>query len=469
MVYGLGGVASRLVNLLMLPLFTRFLTPVDYGVLAMLAIMTNLLVGAVSLGTGNSMGICFNEVRNPIQRTTVVWSTCAVVVSSAALWTAMGLLAAGPVSALLFGSAEYAIAVALAFGQLAVSAAVVPLLGRWRMEERARPYVFATVGLTVATVAANAVTVAGLGLGLLGMLWSTFLVQAAYCAILYGVFWRADPPKIAWAWARRVVRLGWPSIFGVGAFFVLDFGGRVILEHHAGLQTLGVYSIGLMFGLAITILAEGAFGAAWPGFFLSFLGRPLEARRVFGRVLYYYLVFFLTLAAAFFLFAGPLVTLLTAPAFHPAAGVVGLIALCGLLKGVYLIFLPGLYFERKLYLQTALEWGGALVGLAASLLLVPLFGIFGAAGGALLGYVFLCLATIVVSRRFLAIEVDVTRLVLLVASFAGVAMVASLPLADGALANWLVRSVLLAAYAGFVWRVFVGGTLADVRRELLAA
>ena len=136
LIYGLGGILSRMVSLLLLPLLTRYLTPADYGVIAMLAVMSNLLLGAVTLGTGNSLGICFQEAAQTGERSVVVWSTCVVIAVSAAVWAAAGLLSSASMSQILFGSTAYQVPVCLAFGQLAVSSAVLPLLGRWRLEER---------------------------------------------------------------------------------------------------------------------------------------------------------------------------------------------------------------------------------------------------------------------------------------------------------------------------------------------
>lgn len=469
LVYGLGGVASRTVSLLLLPLFTRFLTAADYGVLALLGIMTTLLAGAVHLGTGSSVGICFHEAADPEERSRVVWSMALVVCTSAIVWVLFGTFASSRISTLLFRSPAYSVPVTLAFGQMAASAMVVPLLGWWRLEERARPFAIATVSLTATTGLCNAIAVAVLHLGLLGMMWSTLLVQVTYCVVLYLIFAYRRAPRLALYWAKRLVRLGWPSIFGVGAFFALDFGDRIILERLAGLKSVGLYSVGVSFGLGMSILAEGAFGAAWPGFFSSFLNRQEEARYVFGKVLHYYLVVFLTLGAAFFLFAQPLVHLMTAPPFHEAAKVVGLIAMCNVLKGVYLIFLPGFYFNRKLYVQTTLEWGGALVGLGACLLLIPRFGILGAALGPLSGYVFLSIATILTARRYLMPSVDGTRTALLALSFLAVVALSYVDLSGSTATLWLVRAAVWITYVALVWLLFVDHSFRELKQELSVA
>lgn len=468
LVYGFGGMASRMISFLLLPLFTSYLAPVDYGVIAMLSIMVNLLLGPVTLGTGNSMGICFHEAKTSDERSTVVWSTSITIAISASIWVSIGIMFSAPISNLLLGSPEHATAVSLAFGQLAASALVVPLLGRWRLEERAKTFIVATLLFTIVAASANVYAVVVLRRGLLGMLWSTFIVQCMYCVILYFVAWLSYRPSLSRETMRRVVAIGWPSIFGVGAFFLLDFGGRLALSRLENLDALGVYSVGLTLGMGMAIFAEGAFGAAWPAFFLSYQNKTEEASQVFGRVLQIYLVLFLTLAVAFFLLAKPLVTLMAAEPFHGASQVVGLIALCSVVKGAYLIFLPGLYYHRKLHIQTSLEWLGALVGLGACLSLVPIAGMFGAALGTLCGYLVLAVATAIVTRKYLRVDVSMGFLGSLLAMFVSMAALSYVDFGTGVVWDWIVRGALFLVFAAVVSLLFAPGILRTVRHSFVS-
>jgi len=458
-IYGIGGVASRVVSLLLLPVLTRYLAPSDYGVVAMLAMMNSLLLAAVTLGTGNSMGICFHESTRAEHRNEVVWSTAAVVASNSLVWGAIGALASVPISELLFDTDAHGAAVLIALGQLVLSATIQPLLGRWRLEERPRAFIMATLGLALATAVANVYVVVRLQLGLLGLLTSTLAVQCVHAIVLYAFCAVRFPPRLSRTIMLRLIRLGWPSIFGVGAFFLLDFVGRWLVGRHVGLDSLGVYSIGVALGLGMAIFTEGAFGSAWPAFFLSFHDRREEASNVFGKVLQHYLVWFLTLAAAFFLLARPVVQLLTAEPFHAAAHIVGIVALCSVLKGAYLIFLPGLYFHRKLHIQAALEWLGALTGLAACAIFVPQLGMLGAAIGTLVGYLALCVATALVAGKYLRIDVQRRKVSSVVAVFTAVAAVSFIDFAVPLWVDWIVRVGATLAVAAFVALTF-GRTIA---------
>ena len=56
LIYGIGSVVIKFVNLVTLPLFTIYLTPSDYGVLAMLAMLSMVIEPIGSLGLSAAMG-----------------------------------------------------------------------------------------------------------------------------------------------------------------------------------------------------------------------------------------------------------------------------------------------------------------------------------------------------------------------------------------------------------------------------
>ena len=409
LIYGVGGVVSRFVSILLLPFFTAYLTPADYGVVALLAIVSVFLAGFASLGTGASMGICYFEAKTQEGRASVVLSTIAGVALSSTLLLVTAVLMRESVSRLLFDVADYGQHLVLVFVQMTATTVTAPVLAQLRMEDRAKAYIYYSIGLAVSIAGANVVAVIVLGGGLLGLLYSGAMVNVVFASALIGAYCVQKRPAFTPQLFRRVIRLGLPSAFGVGAFFFIDYSGRALVEQFAGLNELGVFSLGLSFGMVMTLLADSAFGVAWPAFFISFIDRREEAAKTFGKVLLLFTGFYLFLCLAFFLFAAPVIKLLTTPAFHAASTVVGGVALCSVLKGAYLIFLPGFYFEKKLHWQTLLEWTAAIVCIVAGLLLIPHWGKEGAVIAAVMAYLALCLGAYFAGRRFLQVEYPFAR------------------------------------------------------------
>ena len=139
---------------------------------------------------------------------------------------------------------------------------------------------------------------------------------------------------------------------------------------------------------------------------MSYLNKQDEARIVFARVLTYYLIGFGGLIVLFFFFAKPVVLLMTAPVFHEAYFVVGLVAAAYMLKGCYLIFLPGIFFAEKLYSQSAVEWVAAIINIGLNLCLIPIYGIVGAALATFISYLTLPVLAWMVARRYLVVDYE---------------------------------------------------------------
>jgi O-antigen/teichoic acid export membrane protein len=121
---------------------------------------------------------------------------------------------------------------------------------------------------------------------------------------------------------------------------------------------------------------------------MSFIDRLDEGKIVLARVLTIYTLSFGLLTALFFAAAVPVTRLMTAPPFQPAWCVVGLVAASYALKGVYLVFLPGLYIGKtpRLGRQTMIEWLAALLNVGLNFWLIPMWGLSGAAAATLVSY-----------------------------------------------------------------------------------
>jgi hypothetical protein len=59
LIYGIGGILSRFIGFLLLPVFTSYLTPTEFGISALLGFIGFLVTPVFSLGLGAAMGICY--------------------------------------------------------------------------------------------------------------------------------------------------------------------------------------------------------------------------------------------------------------------------------------------------------------------------------------------------------------------------------------------------------------------------
>jgi O-antigen/teichoic acid export membrane protein len=408
-VYGVGVILQRFMGLLLLPLFTRAISPEDYGVVALISLISIALGGLLTLGTGNSMGVLYFREQDPLKRPTIIWSNIILMVVNCVFWYVVLFLFAPTLSALIFGSDRFADLIQIAVLGSVFSSISDPLLAYLRMEEKAKFYVVITLIGTLFTIGISIWLVLFENMGARGLILSATLVHGITLLISFILIGRKLPfgfkMKLFWPLAR----IGFPSIFGLFAFFIIDYADRQMVEKILGLSSLGVYSVGYSLGMVI-LVAVGAFSTAWPPFFMSYLNKPKEARNVFSRVLTYYLLGFGILVVLFFAVARPLVVVMTAPPFHEAFIVIGLVAASYMLKGCYLIVLPGIYFAEKLYKQSLIEWAAAFVNIGLNIWLIPLLGILGAALATFISYLTLPVLAWAAARKHLQIDYDWARI-----------------------------------------------------------
>lgn len=409
LIYGIGGMLQRFMGLLLLPFFTHALTPQDYGVVALVSLIGVAMSGLFTLGTGNSMGVLYYREQDIAKRPTIIWSNVLLMTLNGAFWYTLVFFAAPLLSNLMFQSDRYADLIRLVLLGSVFSTIADPWLAYLRMEEKAKRYVVITLISSLLSIGLSIWLVLVQGLGAKGVILASTLAQGIMLGVNWLVVGRQLPFHIDATLFRPLVGIGFPSIFGLFAFLLIDYADRQMIERLVSLDALGVYSVGYSFGMVMSI-AMGAFSTAWTPFFMSYLNKPEEARLVFSRVLTYYLMGFGALIVLFFFAAKPIVLLMTAPAFHEAHLVVGLVAAGIMLKGCYLIVLPGIYFAEKLHKQSAVEWIAAILNIGLNLWLIPHFGIVGAALATFISYLSLPIFAWLVARHYLAVDYEWKRL-----------------------------------------------------------
>lgn len=408
LIYGVGGVLQRFISLLLLPFFTQVLTPEDYGVVALISLVGVAMSGLLNLGTGNSMGLLYYREEDRSKRPTIIWTNLLLLTVNGLFWYGVLFVLAPTLSGLMFQSNQYANLIRLSFLGTVISTVTDPWLAYLRMEEKARIYVALTFSTSLLSILLSVHLVLFLRMGLVGMVLAGILSQTLMLLVVTLTVGRNLPFGLNTRLFSPLVRIGFPSIFGLFAFLLIDYADRQMIARMVGLSALGIYSLGYSFGMVIMI-AINAFATAWPPFFMSYMNKHDEARQVFARVLTYYMISLGGLSVLFFFVARPVTLLMTAPAFHEAWAVVGLVAASYALKGCYLIVLPGIYFASKLHHQSVIEWLAALINVGLNLLLIPLYGITGAALATFASYLSLPVLAWFISRHYLAVDYEWRR------------------------------------------------------------
>jgi O-antigen/teichoic acid export membrane protein len=428
-IYGLGGLVSRVLAVLLLPLYTHYLSPSDYGQIETLIALTTVLAIVLRFGIQPAFFRFMFDSKEVEHRLRVLrtafWFTMAM--SSAGL-VALALLAE-PISDLLFGTTG-AWKLVLASGvALWAQMNYEQLTNVFRVEERSVAFVAASLVNIALTVGATVLLVVVLDEGPLGVIVGNFTGTLLVYLVLVG--YRRE--QLGLAFDRRLLRemnrFGLPLVPTALLLWVTAFSDRFFLVTLTDAAETGLYSVGVRIASAMVLLLT-AFRMAWPAFAYS-IEDDGEARRTYAWVLTYLTVVSAWVATGLALLSPWLVDWLAAPAFASASRVVGPLAFAAVAFGGYIVVAIGIGRQKRTQFNWVVTGAAAVVNVVLNLALIPSYGMMGAAVATVAAYVVMFAGMAWWAQRIYPVPYQWRRVGTAVA--VGVALAAAGKLADAGL------------------------------------
>ena len=384
-IYGLGGLVSRVLAVLLLPLYTRYLSPSDYGSIETLIALSAVLLAVLRAAIQNAFFRFYFDARDEEQRVLLVRTAFWFTMATATAALVVGLVLAAPISQALFGGSGQANLVRAAFVGLWAQMNYDQLVSLFRVEERSVSFALASLANVAITIALTILLVAVLDKGPVGVLVGNFAGTLAVYGVLLAYRRYQLGLQFSASLFREMNRFGMPFVPSVVAISAIDFADRFFLVKFWDRHEVGLYSIGVRISSAIVFFLW-AFRTAWPAFAYS-IEDDDEARRTYGYVLTYLLYATAWLALGVSLLAPWLVHLLTTPAFYSASQVVPLLAFGTVAFSGYVVVLISVGRARRTRSNWIVTGAGAAINLGLNFALIPAYGMIGAAISMLCAYV----------------------------------------------------------------------------------
>jgi O-antigen/teichoic acid export membrane protein len=445
--YGAADVFTNALSFLLLPLFSRLLSAEDYGVLGVLQLLASLTKVLFRLGLdGAFLRVHYDQADAAAQRR-LAGTVALFAAAVGSLLFALVVLSSPWLLRLLFSHARppalwvVLVAADTWLGTFAfVPQALLRIAGHSR----------AFAGFSMLRHAVNLalkVTLLVAGWGVAGVLVSDLVATAVFSGALVPTLWRGSTLAFDRAGLREVLAFGLPRVPHGLLLQAQNLVDRPLLEAHVPLAQVGLYQVGYTLGSAVKF-ALSAFEPAWQPFVYAQIKRP-DAQTTLARVVTYVCAAFVLLGLGLALFARELVHIMTAPALHAAWPVVPIVTLAYVLHGVFLLTSIGIGIEKKARYYPLVTLASAGTNVVANLVLLPRFGMLGAAWATLASYALMALLGFVLSRRLYPLPFEYGRLARVV--LAAAAVYAASFLAPAALLPALaVKAVLLVLFPALV-------------------
>jgi O-antigen/teichoic acid export membrane protein len=461
-IYGLGDVATQIVNFLLLSVYVRHLSPSDYGVLALLGSVEAVTKLFFRWGVdGSFMRFWYDcEDDRSRQRLASTLFFFLLIVNGVLLVAAV---AGAPWLSRWLGTPNHTLALQLVLlNTFAIGFTFIPF-HVLRMQQRAREFSLLAFARSAGTLVLRLALVVGLGYGVMGVVIADLVVSAVVLTVMVRWFAPLLRPTFSMPVLRDSLAFGLPRVPHGFAQQVIAVGDKFILSFFVPLSQIGVYSMGVSVGLIQKIFLA-AFEYAWAPFYYATVREP-GAERIFSGITTYGVAVLALMTAGLSAIAADLLDVVTHGQYTSAAGVVAWTALGVFFQGVYLMTSIGLNITRRTQyypLSTAIA-AAANVGL--NLALIPRYGIMGAAYANGIAYAAQAAIAYQFSQNFYPIHYEFGRLTRVIIA-AAIAYLAATALPDmPPIAGIFVRgTTVVAVMATGLW---IGGFLRADELQIL--
>ena len=464
LIYLLGMVLGRAASLIMLPVYTRMLSPADYGVLQLLDMTADVVAVLVSAGCTAGVMRFYFKADTEHERRALLGSAIALQVGLNLIGSLLLFAFADPIWHRVLHGAQSRNLVYLAAANFTLgSLSIVPLI-YMQIEKRAALFSTVSVVRLILQLAGNIVFLVVLEQGPAGILLSSFLVN-----LIVGtgtVVWMLR--RIGLIVSRRALldlrRFGVPyQIATLGTFFV-TFGDRFFLDHYGGLAAVGLYGLAYQFGFMLDQVGISPFMRAWTPRRFEYSHEPRASRDEKNVQGFRYLnLLIFTCATGIAVFVHPALRILAHEEYWAAANLVPVILAAYVVQGWNAAVELGIDVSEKTKYCTYAVWASVAASALLYAILIPRFGGYGAAWATLLSLLVRFALTWHFSQRLWPIAYGWGTTFRLAFCSAAVVTVADLVRPGSLLAELGVGALSLALFAVAVW----GSVLRDSdRREM---
>lgn len=466
--YAVGIMLNKGIAFLMLPVYTRFLSPADYGVLALVEMTLDVI--SILAGAQLALGMFryYHKTEDAHERHAVVSTTLVALAVSYAFIGACAFAAAGPLSTLVFGDARHAPLLRIASMSLAFQSLLIVPLSFARLTDRSTLFVATNAVKLVLSLSLNILFLVYYEMGVRGIFLSTLIANVITGTGLLVWTLRTVGLRYSPAATRDLLRYGVPMIGTQLATFVATFGDRYFLQATGDEAVVGLYNLSYQFGFLLFMLGYAPFEMIWvPKRFE--IAKRADRDVVLAQGFRYANLLLLPAAAALTLFVRDVLQLMSTPPFHPAADIVPVILIAYVLLAWVGMQDIGILVRERTSLLTLVNWVAALVALAGYALLIPRWLGFGAAVATVLSFAVRYVLTYAISQHLWPVRYDWGPVVRLTALTVVAGIAGYLVPADSLTLSIAAHSAIFVAYLAAGWTL--GGLTAEDKsraRMLLA-
>ena len=361
----------------MLPIYTRYLTPEDYGVLELLTMAIEIVGILIGLRISQAMFRFYILAETQAEKQIIISTVYFTVLMTSFAGSLFLYFASEGLSQLIFGNLQYIYEFQLFAFTLIANA--ISAVGLSYIRARRMPILFVSIGVAtlLLQVIMNIIFVVVLEMHVTGVVLSA-LISGAIVAVSLSVYILLNVGiGYSRAVAVKVISFVAPLILAsIGAFYV-SYADKYFLRLFGSLTEVGLY--------ALAARVSSILGTINLSFNMSWMADRFEvvkkenARQIYQQVFRFMSAILVLTGVGLAIFANDFFRIMTDPAFYSAGNLVPILVLAVITQSYTTFCNFGIMLEKKTKYIAEASWYKAIVSTIGYIILIPYIGLYGAA------------------------------------------------------------------------------------------
>ena len=384
-------------NFFLLPLYTRILSPADYGALDMLRVLESCVLLVVALEIVQGHGRYYMDEKNPAEKIKYASTAFIFTILCFSLFFIICNFFSLPLSRSLFGGEGFKDVFELGVAYITASGFLLFVSTQLRYELRSKEYAIVSIVTFLTTAMCSLLFAVLLDFKLRGMVGA--IIIGNIVGLTTGLLILRNSFSLSFdiRKLKEMLVFSVPLVPSGVAVFLSGYVDRLMINEFLSLEEVGLYGMGFRIAAIVSLLMIGFNRALSPLIITHYREKetPNEIATIFRFFVCLSLIFFLGLT----LFSKEILWLLTTPSYYEASKVVIFLVPAILFSQMYM-FAPGTGIAKKTFYIMWINVVAAIMNIGLNWLLIPKLGFQGAALATFCSHISVFAIKMSVSQRY---------------------------------------------------------------------
>lgn len=400
--YTISNVFIRGINFFLLPLYTRLLTPRDYGIVDLITISSNLVNYLVTLEITQAVARFFPEM-NEDEKKTYSFTSVIFVISTYSVFVFFALAFKNDIKNIFFDSSITDDLYYLSISYFSVNGIFILLQSQLRWGLQVKECNFVNSIVAAITIFFTCLFVIYLKMGPNGVILGFILGN--FVGIILSFYFLRNVLKVDYSIyiLKKMLYFSLPLVpSSIGAFLSI-YVDRIFIKEILSIHELGIYGIAYRFAAIANIIMIGLQSAVTPLIYNNY--KKKEAAKEIAKSFYYICFVLLIIFQMMFIWIKEILLVFTTATYYDAWTSVLILTPALGISGLY-VFAPGLGIAKKTKFIATISIFSCAINIILNYFLIPIYSINGAAIATLISMLFSTGAFFYLGNKFYYIPYD---------------------------------------------------------------